>query len=218
MKAIVLFSGGLDSTVMLSLALAEKRSCLALSFDYGQRHRIELEYAKKITLLLGVEHKIIRIDPSTFSNSSLVTDTPVPLNRTLNEIDSSPIPSTYVPARNTLFLAYAVGQAEMRQAQEIYFGPNAQDHKNYVDCRPVFVDAYQNLIQVATLQACSGYAPKLVAPLIHLNKREIVSLGKTLKAPIEMSWSCYNPTKELTPCNRCDACAIRQDALVATPT
>ena len=199
MKAIVLFSGGLDSTVILAQALAAKRTCIALSFDYGQRHRIELEAAKKLTCHFGVEHKIIYIDRASFAHSSLVSDIDIPQNRTMQEIDSAPIPSTYVPARNTIFLAYAVGQAEMLQAEEIYFGSNALDHKNYVDCRPAFVSAYQKLINVATVQACEGSAPKLITPLIHLTKREIVNLGRELKAPIEMSWSCYNPSLRIYP-------------------
>jgi 7-cyano-7-deazaguanine synthase len=213
MKAIVLFSGGLDSTVMLALALAAKRSCLALSFDYGQRHRIELEAAKSITRHFGVEHKILNIDHGAFANSSLVADMNMPLNRTLQQIDASPIPSTYVPARNTLFLAFAIGQAEILQAQEIYFGPNALDHKNYVDCRPEYVKAYQSLINIATVQACEGSAPQLITPLLYLTKRDIVKLGREIKAPIEMSWSCYNPSVESKPCGRCDACILRQDAI-----
>ncbi len=213
MKAIILFSGGLDSTVLLAMAMSAGRTCCALSFDYGQKHKIELESARAIASHYGIEHKIIIIDPTTFSNSSLVSGDPVPQNRSLNEIEHSPTPFTYVPARNTLFIAYAIGQAEIMNAQEIYFGANALDQRPYVDCRPEFVDAYQTLINLATKQAVEGFPPKLKSPLIHLTKKEIVTLGRDLQAPLEMSWSCYNPQVDRKPCLHCDACILRQDAM-----
>ncbi len=214
MKAIILFSGGIDSTVMLATALASDRSCLALSFDYGQRHRIELESAKNITRYYNIDHKIISLDPSAFGHSSLITGNALPQNRSLQEIKTSKVPSTYVPARNTLFIAYAIAQAEILQADEIYFGSNAMDCIAYVDCRPEFVAAYQNLIHVATAQAIEGFSPKLVAPLIHSTKKEIIDRGRKLKVPLEMTWSCYNPLANSTPCLLCDACIIRQDAWI----
>jgi 7-cyano-7-deazaguanine synthase len=212
MKAIILFSGGLDSTVMLAAALASNRTCYALSFDYGQRHRIELDAAKDIARYYNIEHKIITIDRSTFGNSSLVSHEALPQNRSLQEIKTSKAPSTYVPARNTLFIAYAIGQAELIHANEIYFGPNAMDYEAYVDCRPAFVAAYQHLINGATKQAVEGSPPKLIAPLIHLTKKDIVKMGRELKAPLEMTWSCYDPSANRTPCLCCDACIIKQDA------
>jgi 7-cyano-7-deazaguanine synthase len=208
-KAVILFSGGLDSTVMLALALKSGKECFALSFDYGQKHRIELERAKMIADHYQVNHIVIRIDPQTFKHSALLSDKEVPKNRNAAEIAKSGIPSTYVPARNTLFLAYAVGQAEIFGAQEIHFGANAMDASPYPDCRPAFVQAYQQLINVATKQALEGSAPKIHTPLIHWDKTEIVKQGKALQIPFDLTWSCYDPTDSLTPCGSCDACVLR---------
>ena len=211
MKAIVLLSGGVDSTVMLAMAIAQGKECHAISFDYSQRHIRELESAKAIAAHYNISHQIIAIDPKTFSKSALVTKENVPQDRTMEEIAKGGIPSTYVPARNTLFLAYAVVQAEIQEAQEIHYGPNAHDSKPYIDCRPEYVAAFQNLINLATKQAVEGHPPKLIAPLIQLSKTDIVRQGMALKAPLELTFSCYSP-KEAQPCERCDACIIRQEA------
>lgn len=212
MKAIVLLSGGLDSTLVLALALAQGRQCRTIGFDYGQRHKIELESAKAIAKYYGVEHHVIKIDPSAFGKSSLVTTLLPHQNRSLSEISKSGTPNTYVPARNTLFLSLALAQAEIHEANEIHFGPNAMDHV-YPDCRPEFLEAYQTLINVATKQSVEGSAPKIIAPLLYLTKKEIGAKAKELKVPVELTFSCYSPTSEGKACGCCDACVLRATAL-----
>lgn len=211
MRAIVLLSGGLDSTVLLAIALKQQRECYALSFDYGQRHRIELDSAKKIARHYGVDHRIIAIDPTVFAKSSLVSTAAVPKDRTPSQISSGSIPNTYVPARNTLFLAYALGQAEIQDAKEIYVGFNALDRLPYPDCRPEFVHAFQALIQVATKQSVEGEPPKIMTPLIDWDKCEIIRQGQALNAPLDLTFSCYDPCNN-QPCLRCDACVLRHAA------
>lgn len=207
MRAIVLFSGGLDSTVTLAMALNRGRDCLGLSFDYGQRHKIELDAAKVIAKHYGIQHRIIKIDPTAFGQSSLVSNMEVPKNRTPTEIESQGIPSTYVPARNTLFLAYALGQAEILGADEIYIGCNVLDNLPYPDCRPEFIEAFQGLINVVTKNP-----PRLIAPLINWDKKKIVQEGMDLDAPLEQTFSCYDPTPKGEPCHQCDACRLRFEA------
>ncbi len=209
MKAIILLSGGLDSTVMLAKALSEGRKCHALSFDYGQRHKLELTAAAEIASYYGVPHTVIAIDPKSFAGSSLVSDLPIPQNRNSEEISQGGIPNTYVPARNTLFLAYALGQAEILLAEEIYFGANAQDILPYPDCRPAFIAAFQALIQVSTKQAIEGRPPKLITPLIAWTKKEIAACGRSLNAPLHLTLSCYRPVSLREPCGSCDACILR---------
>jgi len=212
LKAIILFSGGLDSTVMLAQALAEGKECLALSFDYGQRHRIELKAAETIANHYHVPQKIIQIDPAAFSNTSLVGSEGAPKYKSSNEIDHQKIPSTQVPARNTLFLAYALGQSEIHNAQEIHIGPNAQDFAHYPDCRPAFYTAFQAMANHATKQAAEGHPPRILTPLIHFHKKEIVALGRSLDAPLHLTFSCYDPTPAGTPCTACLACHTRSAA------
>jgi 7-cyano-7-deazaguanine synthase len=209
-KAVILFSGGFDSTVVLAAALANNRKCLALSFDYGQRHKVELEAAKKIALHYGVEHKIIRIDPDTFKtkNSCLVSNMSVQKNRSLEEMQNGKIPATYVPARNSLFIAYALVQAEIFEADEIHLGPNKLDQTPYPDCRPEFVESFQAIANLATKRAVEGNAPKLITPLMYMDKTEIARLGNQLNAPLELTFSCYDPQDKL-PCGQCDACLLR---------
>jgi 7-cyano-7-deazaguanine synthase len=211
-KAIVLLSGGLDSTVILALALKHTRKCKAISFEYGQRHNIELESAKAIARYYNVAHHIIKLDPSIFGQSSLLSKNDgfiVPKDRDATEISKSATPSTYVPARNTIFLSVALAQAEMFGAQEIYIGPNALDTK-YPDCSPQFIESFQSVINVATKQSVQGGAPKLIAPLLMLNKSDIIKLGLQIEAPMHLSFSCYDPV-ENKPCLRCDACRLRED-------
>lgn len=212
MKAIILLSGGIDSSVMLAIAKNEGKECLAISFDYGQRHRIELKSAISIAQYYGVPQRIISIDPSCFTgpsfHSALTSKAIVPKDRTANEIESSGIPSTYVPARNTLFIAYALGQAEMNKAQEIHIGCNALDYKPYPDCRPEYIKAYQALINLATKQSIDDCPPQLITPLLHLDKKEIIKKGMDLKVPFDFTWTCYSPNGE-EPCERCDACLLR---------
>lgn len=210
MKAIILFSGGIDSTVALAIAHQKKRECYALSFDYGQRHKIELKYAKKLAAHYNAHHILINIDPSAFQKSALMGDLSVPKNRSIDEIIRGGTPPTYVPGRNTLFLSYALSQAEIWDAQEIYVGANAMD-KIYPDCLPEYLQAFQALANRATKQASEGHPPQIIAPLIHWNKKEIIQAGLDLKAPLELTWTCYMPTETNQPCGQCDACLLRQD-------
>lgn len=214
-RALVLTSGGIDSTVVLAQALQENRECFALTFDYCQRHRLELRSAEAIADHYKVPHKVVKIDPSLFSNSSLTSDIEVvERSRDLNSIASGGVPSTYVPGRNTLFIAHAISLAESLEAQEIYLGMNANDHAPYPDCRPAYVEAYQHLINLATKQALEGTAPKLLAPLIYKSKIEIVKLGKSLQIPFEATLSCYDPGSLKNHCGTCDACTIRKNAFL----
>jgi 7-cyano-7-deazaguanine synthase len=179
-KAIILLSGGLDSTVVLAMALNEGLNCYALSFDYGQRHIVELQAAKTIALHYNVPHLIIKIDSAAFGQSSLVSSLAMPQNQTIQEIAEQGIPNTYVPARNTLFLAYALAQAELHDAQEIHFGANQLDGANYPDCHPTYFHAFQCLIDVATKQSIEKSAPRLITPLIRWGKAKIIQQGLTL--------------------------------------
>lgn len=215
MLAIVLLSGGLDSCVSLACALRNHRSVIALSFSYGQKHQIELTHAERIARHYGIRHKIIRFPGNLFAASSLVGDGEIPKGRTQDEISTSGIPSTYVPARNTVFLAHALSLAESEGAQEIYFGCNKQDRNGYPDCRPEFVEAFQHLISKATKVSTESHPPIIVTPLADLDKREIVELGAQLKAPIELTISCYSPNEKGEPCLTCDACCLREEAFNA---
>lgn len=210
-KAIILLSGGLDSTVVLALAASQGKNCLAVSFDYQQKHRQELEAAKKIASYYDVPHQMISLDPTPFSLSSLTSDLAVPQARTLDQISNAGTPNTYVPARNTIFLAYALGICEHHDADEIHFGPNRADITCYPDCTPAYLKAFQAIMNQATKQAITS-PPQLVTPLISLNKPEIIQLGIRLKAPLDMTWSCYSPTKASLPCQTCDACVLRSNA------
>ncbi len=212
MKAVVLFSGGLDSTVLLAQALQDcGGDCVALSFDYGQRHIVELEAAKNIAQHYDVPHRIVKLDAEAFSASSLV-DRAVAVPKGPETL-SEGIPNTYVPARNTIFLSYALGLAEVLDADAIYFGANANDNAGYADCRPEFFKTFQALANVATKQAVEGCGPKMITPLLHLDKADIVRLGRELEAPLEMSWSCYDPQGS-DPCGRCSACQLREHGLL----
>ncbi len=211
---IVLFSGGIDSTVVLAMALDQGKKCLALSFDYGQRHKVELTHAHSIANYYSVQHKIIYIDPNSFAASSLVSALEVPKNRSSAQITASGIPSTYVPARNTLFLAFAAGQAEIYNASEIYAGPNLMDRLPYPDCRPDFFSAFQKVLNLATRQAVEGSAPSLLTPLINWDKKRILQEGRRLRAPMEMTFSCYDPSPAGIACQECDACVLRQEAFL----
>jgi len=209
--AVVLLSGGADSSVMLALAKKKHSQILALSFSYGQRHAIELESAKKIAAHYQVDHQVLELPQSQFHGSALTNQAPPPKGRSLKEVEKSGIAPTYVPARNLLFLSFAVGQAELYDAEEIYFGPNAHDHHNYPDCCPAFVEAMQAVTNLATKTAREKTAPQIITPLIHLNKAEIFSLGLELGVPFEKTFSCYDP-QEGKPCGSCDSCTLRREA------
>lgn len=215
MKAIILLSGGIDSTVILSLGLQRGLECIALSFDYRQRHRIELSSAQAVCCHYGVPHHILTLPEASFQQSALCSDLPMPPAKSLDEVKNRGISSTYVPARNTLFLAFALGQAEIYRAGEIHFGMNAADRNNYPDCRPEFAAAFQNLINVATKQSVEGEAPQLVTPLIDLHKPEIIKLGLSLGSPLELTHSCYAPIHGKEPCQTCDACLLREEGFAS---
>jgi len=206
---IILLSGGLDSAVILAEAVAEGKKVLALSFDYCQRHRQELNFAKRQVHHYGVKHLILKIDPHSFGQSSLVTHKEVPKNRDAQAIISGGICSTYVPARNTLFLAYAIGQAELHEAKEILYGPNALDKHCFPDCDQDYIDAMQAVIN----QTMCKTIPVLRAPLVQMDKIQIARRALELGVPIEKTLSCYDPKPDGTHCGACDSCVIRQEAL-----
>lgn len=209
MKTLILFSGGLDSTVVLAMAKAAGHQCHAVSFDYQQRHRVELKAAAKIAQFYQIPHQIIQIDPICFSTSALLSKDAILKNRTAQQMADEGIPNTYVPARNTIFLAYLLGLAEIQDCGEIHVGFNAMDALPYPDCRPAYVTAFQNLTNCATKQGVEGRAPKIIAPVILWSKQEIIAKGKELHAPLNLTFSCYNPTPNGDPCLQCDACMLR---------
>lgn len=206
MKAVILLSGGLDSAVNLALALEKGRACVVVSYDYGQKHKIELEAAAKLAEYYSIPHRIIKIDTSAFGASPL-TQGKVVKDRSLLDIGKDTLSPNYVPGRNTLFLSYALSIAEVENAEEIYFGGNAADHA-FPDCSAEFIAAMQNLIQCAVPHR----KITLVAPLLKLDKKRIVREAKRLSLPIEMTHSCYDPV-DGGECKRCDACLVRADAL-----
>ncbi|MFB3829375.1 MAG: 7-cyano-7-deazaguanine synthase QueC [Bryobacteraceae bacterium] len=207
--AVCLLSGGLDSSTCLAWARREGFACYALSFDYGQRHRVELEAAARVARALGAaEHRIIRID--TFGGSALTGDGDVPKARSLEEIGAG-IPVTYVPARNTIFLSFALAWAEVLGAEDIVIGVNALDYSGYPDCRPEFIEAFERLANLATATGVEGRARvRIHAPLLGLTKAEIVRLGRELDLDFSLTHSCYDPGAQGSPCGRCDACLLRR--------
>ena len=211
-RAVLLLSGGLDSATLLALATSEGRSVYALSFDYGQRHSAELNAARNLARTYGViEHAIAKIDLRMFGGSALTADLPVPKDRDLGK-DSDVIPVTYVPARNTIFLSYALAWAEVLGAGEILIGVNALDYSGYPDCRPEFIAAFEKMANLATRAGVETHGdPAIVirTPLIDLTKREIIQLGTGLGVDYSLTTSCYDPDSNGGACGRCDACQIR---------
>ena len=209
-KAIVLLSGGLDSATTAAIAIAEGYETIALSFRYGQRHYKELEAAKKIVQALGIkQHFITDIDLSQWGGSSL-TDESITIPQ--DGVQPNVIPSTYVPGRNTVFIAIALSLAEAKNAQAIYLGINAVDYSGYPDCRPEYLAAYQQLANLSSKAGIEGHAPKLIAPLVQDSKADIVRRALELNVPIADTWSCYQGGE--TPCGLCDSCRIRDRALM----
>ncbi|WOJ97967.1 7-cyano-7-deazaguanine synthase QueC [Congregibacter brevis] len=206
-KAVILVSGGLDSTTVLALAREQGYECYSLSFDYGQRHRAELFAAERVSKTLGdVEHKVVRLSLDSIGGSALTDDSiDVP------EEASEGIPVTYVPARNTVFLSIALGWAEVLGAQDIFIGVNAVDYSGYPDCRPAFIEAFQQLANVATRVGVEGGSYEIHTPLMDLGKDDIVKLGARLGVDYSQTVSCYQATDDGLACGVCDACRLRRE-------
>ncbi len=208
--AVVLLSGGLDSATTLAIARDRGFACHALSFDYGQRHRFELAAAKRIAGRLGaVEHRVIKIDLSAaggFGKSALTDDIAVPKDRR----ETGEVPATYVPARNTIFLSFALGYAEVIGAFDIFIGVNAVDYSGYPDCRPAFIEAFAGLANLATATAAEGRGRFAIhAPLIDMAKEQIIRTGLALGVDYSLTHSCYDPAADGAACGHCDACRLR---------
>ena len=210
-KAVCLLSGGLDSATCLALARREGFDCYALSFDYGQRHDRELESARRVAAALGAkEHLVLRLDLRAIGGSALTADIPVPKGRS-HEAMGTGIPVTYVPARNTIFLSYALGWAEMLESQDIFIGVNALDYSGYPDCRPEYIEAFQNMANLATRAGVEGRSRLTIhTPLIRLTKAQIVQRGAELGVDFGLTWSCYEPQPDGRACGLCDSCLLRQ--------
>ncbi|MDG2031233.1 MAG: 7-cyano-7-deazaguanine synthase QueC [Phycisphaerales bacterium] len=206
-KAIILLSGGLDSSTVLAEATRQGRICHALSFRYGQRHEFELGAAAEIASHFGaVEHKILDIDLRAFGASALTDEIDVPKDA-LDE--SGVIPVTYVPARNTIFLSFALAYAEVRDAHEIWLGVNAIDYSGYPDCRPEYIKAFEVMAKLATRDGVEGGGVTIKTPLQELDKAKIVTRALELDVPLEHTHSCYDPSVSGVPCGACDACILR---------
>ena len=217
-RAVVLVSGGLDSATVLALAAASGARCHALTFGYGQRHRVELDAARRVARQLGVaDHRVVRLDIGWMGGSAL-TDTRIAVPQ-----ESTPgIPVTYVPARNTVFLSIALGWAEVLGASDIYIGANAVDYSGYPDCRPEFIRAFESLANLATRAGVEGRGFRVHAPLMQMRKQEIIRTGTRLGVDYSLTLSCYDPDASGLACGRCDACRLRAqgfaEAGVADPT
>ena len=210
-RGVVLLSGGLDSATVLAVAKSEGYALYALSFSYGQRHGWELEAAKRVAASIGVaEHRIVAVDLRGIGGSALTDDIPVPKGRTTKEMAHG-IPITYVPARNTIFLAYALAWAEVLGANDIFLGVNALDYSGYPDCRPEYIAAFEKMANLATKAGVEGrQALKIHTPLIALSKAEIIRLGRELGVDYGLTSSCYDPSPMGAPCGQCDSCLLRQ--------
>ena len=212
-NAVVLLSGGLDSYTAAAIVRAQGYRLFALTLRYGQRHAHELESARAVAAALGVaRHVELDVDLSIFGGSSLTTDTPVPKDR---PIDPTEIPSTYVPARNTVFLALSLAWAETLGAEDLVIGVNAVDYSGYPDCRPEFLAAFERLASLATAQGVQGGACRIHAPLLTLTKAEIIRKGLELGLDYGLTHSCYDPGPSGRPCSRCDSCALRAAGFAA---
>ncbi len=208
-RAVVLLSGGIDSTTTLAIAISEGYEVYALSFDYGQRHQIETEAARRVAESLDAkEHRVAKIDLRVFGRSALTDDVDVPKKRSGAEIAHG-IPVTYVPARNTIFLAYALAWAEVISADDIFLGVNAVDYSGYPDCRPEFIEAFETLANLATKAGAEGRRFQIHTPLIKLSKVDIIRKGNELGVDLSLTHSCYDPSPEGFACGECDSCLLR---------
>ncbi|MBA2271866.1 MAG: 7-cyano-7-deazaguanine synthase QueC [Chthoniobacterales bacterium] len=210
-RAVVLLSGGLDSAVTLAIAKRDGFEPHALSFDYGQRHRVELDAARRVAQAAGVrDHRVAQIDLRVFGGSALTDDIPVPLERSVAEIGHGHgIPVTYVPARNTIFLSYALAWSEVTGAAHIFLGVNSVDYSDYPDCRTEFLQAFEHLASVGTKSGVEGTRVRVHAPLLHLSKADIVLKGAELEVNFALTHSCYDPDVDGISCGKCDACQLR---------
>ena len=221
-KAVALASGGLDSSTVIAIARKQGFKIHALSFDYGQRHRYELQAAQRVMQFLGVkEHVVTKIDLRAFGGSALTSDIEVPKNRDLSV--SSEIPVTYVPARNTIFLSFALAWCEVLQAEDIFIGVNAIDYSGYPDCRPEFLEAFERLANLGTKAGVDGSAKfRIHAPLLHMNKAQIIRAGIDAGLDFSLTHSCYDPSPEGLACGTCDSCLLRrrgfEEAGILDPT
>ena len=220
---IVLLSGGLDSATTLGVARDRGLVCHAISFDYGQRHRFELEAARRVAAALGASsHRIVRIDTSLFGDTSLTGAGPAPAKDRSSDQIGEGIPDSYVPARNLIFLSIAVAAAESRRTATVFIGANAVDYSGYPDCRPEFIESFGRTAALATKSGIEGSPIRIEAPLIDLTKAEIIELGVRLGVDYSMTHSCYDPDEWGLACGRCDSCQIRRrgfaEAGVADPT
>jgi 7-cyano-7-deazaguanine synthase len=203
--AVVLLSGGLDSTTVAAIARAEGWRILALTIDYNQRHRVELDHAARVAEALGAErHIVLPLDLTGFGGSALTADIDVPKGGV-----EPGIPVTYVPARNTIFLSVALGWAEAAGARDLFIGVNALDYSGYPDCRPEFIAAFEAMANTATKAGVEGAGFKVHTPLMQLDKAGIIAAARAAGAPLELTWSCYDPTPEGRPCGLCDSCRLR---------
>lgn len=210
-KAVVLLSGGIDSATAAAVAKDQVFELYGMSFGYNQRHSVELDSAKKVADHVGMkEHKIVNIDLGTFGGSSLTTDAEVPKE----SADDEGIPSTYVPARNTIFLSYALAWAEVLGADDIFIGVTAVDYSGYPDCRPEYIEAYENLANLATKRGVEGQKMTIHTPLIDLSKAEIITTGDKLGMEYGLTHSCYDPTPEGVSCGGCDSCIHRHRGFI----
>lgn len=213
-RAVLLLSGGLDSATVLAIAQSEGYACYCMSFDYGQRHSTEIKFAQKLAASMGaVEHRVARIDIGAFGGSALTDhDIEVPTD---GSTDADEIPITYVPARNTVFLSYALGWAEVLEAQTLFIGVNAVDYSGYPDCRPEYIAAFEALANLATRRGVEGNKINIRTPLIDLTKAEIIKRGTKLGVDYSQTVSCYQLSGAGEACGSCDSCRIRKDGFAA---
>ena len=208
-RAVVLLSGGLDSTTVLAIARAEGLACHCLTVDYGQRHRVEIEAARRVADALdAATHRVITLDLRAIGGSALTDDIEVPKGR---DLESAGVPVTYVPARNTVLLSLLLGLAEVVAAEQLFIGANAVDYSGYPDCRPAFLEAFANLASLATVASAErGVRYRVRAPLLDLSKADIIRRGLALGVDYGLTWSCYDPTPGGFACGSCDSCQLRR--------
>ena len=223
MRAVVMLSGGLDSATVAAMALEDGFEVSALSFDYGQRHRTELDAAGRVASSLGIrDHRTVVVDLGAIGGSALTDAIEVPKAPSLPADGANAIPVTYVPARNTIFLAIALGLAEVVGARDLFFGANALDYSGYPDCRPAFVEAFEQLANVATKAGVEGDRFVIRAPLMQMTKAQIITAGTALGVDYSLTHSCYDPDESGLACGRCDSCLLRrrgfEEAGIVDPT